>query len=208
MLFRSLFIVLPASAGLILISRPFVHLVFVRGAFGEGAWEATATCLSLGMLGLPGMACSTVVMRGLYALSLPRAAFATTLFSVASTALLSLFLMPMGYAGLALAPSVAFTLSGMVGLGYVRRRLGRPLGVLTGCWTSRIAASLALLILVTAAYGYFLPYAPAASLGRRALWCLGVILAGTATYASATLTLRCEEWLWIREAVGRRKENA
>ncbi|WP_347713274.1 lipid II flippase MurJ, partial [uncultured Fretibacterium sp.] len=204
----TLFIVLPASAGLILISRPFVHLVFVRGAFGEGAWEATATCLSLGMLGLPGMACSTVVMRGLYALSLPRAAFATTLFSVASTALLSLFLMPMGYAGLALAPSVAFTLSGMVGLGYVRRRLGRPLGVLTGCWTSRIAASLALLILVTAAYGYFLPYAPAASLGRRALWCLGVILAGTATYASATLTLRCEEWLWIREAVGRRKENA
>ena len=96
----------------------------------------------------------------------------------------------------------------MVGLGYVRRRLGRPLGVLTGGWTSRIAASLALLILVTAAYGYFLPYAPAASLGRRALWCLGVILAGTAAYASATLALRCEEWLWIREAVGRRKENA
>ena len=202
----TLFIVLPASAGLILISRPFVHLVFVRGAFGEGAWEATSTCLSLGMLGLPGMACSTVVMRGLYALSLPRAAFATTLFSVASTALLSLFLMPMGYAGLALAPSVAFTLSGLVGLGYVRRKLGQPLGVLSGRWTLRIAASLALLILVTAAYGYFLPYAPAASLGRRALWCLGVILAGTAAYASATLALHCEEWLWIREAFPRREE--
>ena len=83
------------------------------------------------MLGLPGMACSTVVMRGLYAMSLPRAAFATTLFSVASTALLSLFLMPMGYAELALTPSITFTLSGLVGLGYVRRGLGRPLGVLT-----------------------------------------------------------------------------
>ena len=31
--------------------------------------------------------------------------------------------MPMGYAGLALAPSVAFTLSGMVGLGYVNEIL-------------------------------------------------------------------------------------
>ena len=86
--------------------------------------------------------------------------------------------------------------------------LERPLVVLSGQWTLRITASLALLILVTAAYGYFLPYAPAASLGRRALWCLGVILAGTAAYASATLALRCEEWLWILEAVGRRKENA
>ena len=205
----TLFIVLPASAGLILISRPFVHLVFVRGAFGESAWEATSVCLSLGMLGLPGMACSTVVMRGLYALSLPRAAFMTTLFSVASTALLSLALMfPMGYAGLALAPSAAFTLSGLVGLGYVRRKLGQPLGVLSGRWTFKIAAALALTILAATAYGCALPYVPAASLGRRALWCLGVILAGAAAYAAATLALRCEEWHWIREALGRRKKDA
>ena len=205
----TLFIVLPASAGLILISRPFVHLVFVRGAFGESAWEATSVCLSLGMLGLPGMACSTVVMRGLYALSLPRAAFMTTLFSVASTALLSLALMfPMGYAGLALAPSAAFTLSGLVGLRYVRRKLGQPLGVLSGRWTLKIAAALALTILAATAYGCALPYVPSAPLTRRALWCLGVILAGAAAYAAATLALRCEEWRWIREALGRRKKDA
>ena len=205
----TLFIVLPASAGLILISRPFVHLVFVRGAFGTSAWEATSVCLSLGMLGLPGMACSTVVMRGLYALSLPRAAFATTLFSVASTALLSLALMfPMGYAGLALAPSVAFTLSGLVGLGYVRKKLGRPVGVVTGQWARRIAAALALTILVTAAYGCILPYAPSSPLGRRVLWCLGIIFAGTATYTLATLVLCCEEWGWIREAFDRRRKDA
>ena len=155
------------------------------------------------------MACSTVVMRGLYALSLPRAAFATTLFSVASTALLSLALMfPMGYAGLALAPSVAFTLSGLVGLGYVRKKLGRPVGVVTGQWARRIAAALALTILVTAAYGCILPYAPSSPLGRRVLWCLGIIFAGTATYTLATLVLCCEEWGWIREAFDRRRKDA
>ena len=132
-------------------------------------------------------------MRGLYALSLPRAAFATTLFSVASTALLSLFLMPMGYAGLALTPRAAFTLLGLVGLGYVRRKLGQPLGVLSGRWTLKIAAALALTILAATAYGCALPYVPSAPLIRRALWCLGVILAGAAAYAAATLALRCEE---------------
>ena len=61
----ALFVVLPASLGVMEISREFVHLVFVRGEFGAWAWDATTTTLAYSMLGLPGMACSTVVMRAL-----------------------------------------------------------------------------------------------------------------------------------------------
>lgn len=196
----ALFIVLPASLGLILISRPFVHLVFVRGQFNDWAWGATSSCLSLGMLGLPGMACSTVVMRALYALSMPREAFKTTLFSVGSTALLSVLLMPLGYNGLALAPSIAFTLSGFLGLHYVRRRLGHPVKLFTLSWVGDMLAALAVLDIVVRAFRWLLPYDPAASLLVRGVWSLGIIAVGMAAYGGATLALRCGEWSLIRQA--------
>ena len=198
----ALFIVLPASLGLILISRPFVHLVFVRGEFGDWAWGATSSCLAYGMLGLPGMTCSTVVMRGLYALSMPRAAFKTTLFSVGATALFSLILMfPMGYDGLALAPSVAFTLSGLLGIYYVRKKLDRPFVIVGRAWALRSLAALTALALAVTGYQWLLPYAPEARLTVRALWHLGAISAGMAAYAAATLALGFSEWGWIREAL-------
>jgi putative peptidoglycan lipid II flippase len=198
----ALFIVLPASVGLIAISGPFVHLIFVRGAFGEYAWRATSWALTLSVLGLPGMACSTVVMRGLYALSMPRAAFVTTAFSVGSTALLSFLLMfPMGYGGLALAPSVAFSLSGFVGLWYIRKKLARPLSVVPVAWIVKSLLALASMGLVLFLYTFFLPYAPSAGLWKRAGWCMGVVAVGSAAYVAATLLLRFEEWCWIKGAV-------
>lgn len=201
----ALFIVLPASLGLMLISGPFVHLVFVRGEFNDWAWRATSSCLALSMLGLPGMACSTVVMRALYALSMPRAAFKTTLFSVAATALLSAALMlPMGYDGLALAPSIAFTLSGLLGLRYVRGKLGRSLNVLSRTWLAKTAAALAALALATTAWRLALPYRPEAALTLRAAWHLGVIVVGMAAYGGATWALRCGEWGLILDAFSRR----
>lgn len=205
----ALFIVLPASLGLILISTPFVHVLFVRGAFGEQAWHATSLSLSLSILGLPGMACSTVVMRALYSLSMPRQAFIVTLFSVASTALFSLALMfPMDYAGLALAPSIAFTLSGLLGLSYIRKKLGQPLHILSWSWLGK--SSLALVVTGLAVWGCSLlrPYDPSAAFHTRALWCLWVPACGTIAYAAATLALRCDEWRWVAEALGLRKGPA
>jgi putative peptidoglycan lipid II flippase len=201
----TLFIVLPAAVGLAAISGPFVHLLFVRGAFGEHAWQATSHALHLSALGLPGMACATVVMRGLYALSMPRAAFFTTFFSVVCTAVLSLVLMfPMGYKGLALAPSVAFSLSGLVGLRCLRARVGRPLATLTGRWVIKTAAALMMMTLALALYSRLLPYAPSVGLAFRATWCAGAALLGGGTYAAATLALKFDEWRWIRDGLAGR----
>jgi putative peptidoglycan lipid II flippase len=197
----ALFIVLPAAVGLISISEPFVHLIFVRGAFGERAWHATSWALSLSVLGLPGMACSTVVMRGLYALALPRAAFVTTFFSVACTAVLSLLLMfPMGYGGLALAPSVAFSFAGLVGLYYIRKKITSSRSIVPIHWVGRSITALLSMVFVLRLYVFLLPYAPLANFWRRAFWCVGAVLAGSSTYAAATLALKFEEWHWIRGA--------
>ncbi|MDR2523782.1 MAG: murein biosynthesis integral membrane protein MurJ, partial [Synergistaceae bacterium] len=198
----TLFIVLPATVGLAAVSGPFVHLLFVRGAFGEHAWQATTYALCLSALGLPGMACTTVVMRGLYALSMPRAAFSLTFFSVACTAGLSFILMfPMGYGGLALAPSVAFSLSGLAGLRYVKAWVRRPLAVVPGPWAGKMAAALAILVLTLTLYIRLLPYAPSASLTFRIGWCVGAVLLGGGVYTAVTLALKFDEWRWIRDAL-------
>jgi putative peptidoglycan lipid II flippase len=199
------FIVLPATVGLIIIAEPFVHLVFVRGAFGEWAWRATAWALVMSVLGLPGMACSTIVMRGLYALSMPREAFLTTLFSVGGTATLSLLLMfPMGYGGLAVAPSIAFSLSGLLGLHFIRKKIGRPLSVASAGWLWKSLAALASMAVVLFFYGFLLPYASSAGLLARAGWCVGAVAAGGLAYAAATMLMKFDEWRWIKDAVRRK----
>jgi putative peptidoglycan lipid II flippase len=198
----ALFIVLPASVGLMAISSPFVHLVFVRGAFGENAWRATSWALNLSVLGLPGMACSTIVMRGLYALSMPRAAFMTTLFSVSCTAFFAASLMlPMGYGALALAPSVAFSLSGLLGLRYIHKRTGLSLSLFPSAWLKKSGAALIAMALALRLHGALLPYASQAPLGARAAWCAGAVLIGGGVYAAATLWLKFDEWRWIRDAL-------
>lgn len=208
----ALFIILPASLGIILISEPFVHLIFVRGEFNQWAWQATSSCLALGMLGLPGMACSTIVMRALYALEMPRAAFYTTLFSVSSTALFSLILMfPMSYNGLALAPGIAFTLSGLLGLYQVRKKLNAKLDnspsgledfkLINFKWVIKSVFALFIMGVIIFLLKFAVPYNPEWSLSSRAFWCLGIIFAGVIVYTVITLYMRFDEWKMIRHAV-------
>ncbi|MBQ7545027.1 MAG: murein biosynthesis integral membrane protein MurJ [Synergistaceae bacterium] len=201
----ALFVVLPASLGVMAISREFVHLVFVRGQFGAWAWDATTTTLAFSMLGLPGMACSTVIMRALYALSMPRQAFRVTLFSVCATAVLSVILVwPMGYNGLALAPGIAFTLSAGLGLHYVRRKLSRPLGIITRKVFGNYLVALAVLDATVLLCRFVMPYDPAAGLAVRALWVLGVIAAAAVVYGAVTVKMKFEEWGLLVQAFRRK----
>ncbi len=201
----TLFVVLPASLGLIEISREFVHLVFVRGQFNAWAWDATTSTLALSMLGLPGMACSTVIMRALYALSMPRQAFKVTLFSVISTAIFSLILVyPMSYNGLALAPGIAFTLSGMLGLYYVKKKLNRPLKIITKKFFWDYLIALAVLDASIIIFKFALPYNAASSLLIRASWCVGVIALAALMYSFATIKMKFEEWNLLKQAFNKK----
>ena len=202
----ALFIILPASLGVILISSPFVHLIFVRGEFNKWAWDATSSCLALGMLGLPGMACSTIVMRALYALEMPKAAFNTTLFSVSATALFSLMLMPLGYNGLALAPGIAFTLSGLYGLYKVKAKLKLNLNIIDLSYVIKSVIALALMALIILIINFIFPYNPGAKLLIRALWILGVIILCVIAYMLAALYLKFEELGMIKRAFIKKRD--
>ena len=197
----SLFVVLPASLGVILISDQFVHLIFVRGEFNLWAWNATSSCLIFSMLGLPGMACSTVVMRALYAMSMSKAAFNVTLFSVVSTALFSLILIyPMGYNGLALAPGIAFTLSSLLGLYYVRKKLAMSLKIISLRRICEYIIALSVIFISVSIFKFLWPYDPAGKLFIRVSWCAGVIIFSAVTYSITTLLLKFNEWQWLKTA--------
>ncbi len=201
----ALFVVLPASLGVIAISDEFVHLVFVRGEFGAWAWSATSSTLAFSMLGLPGMACSTVVMRALYALSMPKEAFRVTAFSVCATALLSFVLVwPMGYNGLALAPGIAFTLSGLLGLYYVKKKLGRPLKIITWNLAGDYLVALAVIDIAVMVYRFAWPYDVSSGIMIRSLWVLGVIVLSAGVYAAVTWLKKFEEWQLLRQAFGKK----
>lgn len=200
-----LFIVLPAAIGLMVIASPIVHILLVRGAFGDWAWAATSGALACYAAGLPGMACCTVVMRALYARGMPRAAVTVTLFTVCANLALGVALMQrFSYRGLAAGTSCAFTLAACLGAYLLSRELGLRLRIFTAVWSVR-----QLICCELYAFGlYFIvrevPYPAASPFSHRTIWVCAVVTMGVLLYMAITMFARCPEWSWIKDAMSRR----
>lgn len=204
-----LFIVLPAALGLIMIASPIVHLLLVRGAFGGWAWEATSGALACYAIGLPGMACTTVIMRALYARSMPRAAIAVTAFTVCANLVCGIALMPFfAHRGLAAGTSIAFTGAAFFGIFLLSRNIGASIGVLALRWSVRQALCCGAYVLGLYYITSSVPYPHFAPLSHRALWVGAVVLFGILLYTALTLVVKCPEWKWIGDALRRKNRSA
>ena len=203
----TLFIVLPATVGLIFISSEMVNILFFRGAFGEWAWHATSSSLMMYTLGLPGMACTTVLMRGLYAQGMPRAAMIVTLSSVLSNLFFSLLLMKyFSFNGLALATSLAFTVSAFCGGFILSRHLKGPLYHLGLKWIAKLVFSVGTMSIMILAIKWLVPFQPQWVLLFRCVWLMGVIIFSVILYAIITWFLSFDEWTWITGALKKRSD--
>ena len=216
-----LFVVLPVTIISFICSEEIVHLLFVRGAFGDSAWAATSIALKMSILGLPGMACSTVVMRGLYALGLAKGAFVNTLTSVACTLVASLILLkPFGLAGLAIAPSIAFTVASIVGIYEISKELSKNkhkeynrsfpaiLNLLHKIWTMKITLCLLALTVFTILLKKFFIYDASSIFAVRALSLFTILTSGVFMYALSTYLLKFDEWNWLRAAIKINKKDS
>ena len=83
--------IIPASVGLMVLSRPIVRLVFERGAFDQVASAMTAAALFFYAVGLVGQASAILLTRGFYALQDTRTPVKLGLVMVAVNLILSLF---------------------------------------------------------------------------------------------------------------------
>ncbi len=181
-----LFVILPVSVGILVLSQETAHILFFRGAFTEWAWHATGTAM--------------------YARRMPRGAVGVTGVTVAVNLAACLLLMPLfKYAGLAGATAAAFTCSSLYGAWALSKNLKEPLGVFDFRWLTKILSSTALMFAVLYAIKTTLPYPLSASVGLRALWLTGMVIVGAATYSVSTMLFRCSEWQWIKDALKQKR---
>jgi putative peptidoglycan lipid II flippase len=114
----TLFISLPATAGLIGLSEPLVRTLFARGAFEVTSIEATAAALVGYAVGLPAFSCVRPLVSAYYALHDGRTPVVVASLCLVVNAGLGLWLMQhIAHVGLALAVSLASWLNILL-LGY------------------------------------------------------------------------------------------
>ena len=118
------FLTIPSAAGLWVIRKPLVHLIFQRGEFGEMATLLTAEAVGYFALGLWAVAGFRVLVGAWYALD---GALITVwtgagalLFNVVLSALL---VGPLGHSGLALAISISATVNFLLLIFLLGKRL-------------------------------------------------------------------------------------
>ncbi len=190
-----MFIVLPASFGLIVLSRPIVRVLFEHGRFDAYSTSITSSALFFYAFGLLSCCLIKVLVNAFYAMQDTRTPVRTMLVAVAFNIALSLVLMgPLKIGGLALASTLSATLNGALLYRILRKRTGpfdepRMLRAFV-----KMALAAGLMALAAWAYNIFvLEQLREASRTLQYLALGGGIVAAIAVYFVAALFLRIDE---------------
>ena len=116
--------IIPASVGLMVLSRPIVTLVYMRGEFTQEAAVMTAAALLFYSVGLVGQASVILLTRGFYSLQDTRTPVKLGVVIVLINLALSLvFIRYLQHAGLALANSLANLTYMILLLGFLKKKI-------------------------------------------------------------------------------------
>lgn len=188
-LHSTLYLVIPMTAGLMLLAAPIVSLIYGGGEFGDFSIGITSRALIFSALGMPGYAVQAVVCRAYFAEQNGRVPLLAGLASIVVNIILCIILIrPLDVAGLALASAAAITVNALLLL----IPLGRRGFDLVGKSGAADAAKSVLAALVMAAAVWGVRALLGASVGKLAA-VLVPVAAGIAVYFAATLLLRIEE---------------
>ncbi|KMY65843.1 hypothetical protein AAU61_19535 [Desulfocarbo indianensis] len=201
----TMFINLPAMAGLIVLAKPLVLLLFARGQFGAAEAVATAGALWGYAAGLWAFAALRSVLPAFYALKDTRTPVKVGLITLAINLAASLALMgPLQHVGLALATSISGAANLGILLWLLRRRLG-PLGG-RALVKSMAKAGLASLIMAAAvaAAAYGPDWGEAGGLLKRVARPLAGVAVGAVVFLLAAWAMRLPELRELRGILRRR----
>lgn len=190
-----LFIVTPASFGLIVLSRPIIRVLFEHGRFDTYSTSITSSALFFYAFGLLSCCFIKVLVNAFYAMQDTRTPVRTMLIAVAFNVALSLVLMrPLKIGGLALASTLSATLNAFLLYSLLRRRSGpfdepRMLRAFV-----KIFLAAGVMALAVVAYDSFvLERLQSASRIFQGLVMGGGIVMAIAVYFAAALLLRVDE---------------
>jgi len=138
-----LFVTIPASFGLLLLSEPVVEVLFQHGAFSSVATAVTASALLYYSIGITGYAAYEIIARAFYALGDTRTPVIISLISlvvgvILNFALIHVFSGPHG-AGGERGLALAYSLTGLFNAWLLLNALRRRAGPLQGRRTARTA---------------------------------------------------------------------
>ncbi|MGH9117538.1 MAG: murein biosynthesis integral membrane protein MurJ [Acidimicrobiales bacterium] len=195
-------LILPASIGYVLLSRPLVSVLLQRGEFDAADARLTAGVLAGFAVGLLGFSVYLFALRGFYALRDTRTPFVLNLVANGLKVALAVALVgDHGAKGLALAYAVSYSVVAVVALVVLGRRVG-------GIHGRRLAASLARLTLAAAVMGvavWVVTRTVGGPTGGEAVLQVTVaVVVGVAVYAAALLLLRADEIGGLRSRLRRR----
>ncbi|MGD9694401.1 MAG: murein biosynthesis integral membrane protein MurJ [Thermoleophilia bacterium] len=143
------FMLLPASAFLLVLSEPMVRLVYERGEFDAQSTTLTNEALFMFAIGLAFNGASLLVIRALFSLQLPWLATKVSAFGVLlNVALDAAFYKPFGTGGIPLATSLASIVTFIALTWMVERELGglHREWILDGVMRSAVASAIAALL--------------------------------------------------------------
>ncbi|MBI3987924.1 MAG: murein biosynthesis integral membrane protein MurJ [Lentisphaerae bacterium] len=203
-----LFVMVPASAGLLALAKPITRLLYEHGVFTAHSTDMTAWALACYAPGLVAFGLLKVFVPVFYALQDMRTPVRMALLGTGLTLLLILILVgPMEHAGIALATVLAQAVTGVLLGRLVHRRLGSP------GWKN-IFYSFARILVASAAmggaaYGFnglleaWLAGLALPAVVKHGVAVLGSIALAGLLYLAAALLLRCPELAEIRSALRR-----
>ncbi len=194
---------IPAAAGLIVLGRPLVRLLFERGAFGTASTEAVYWALAFYALGLVGHSSLEVVARFFYAQKDTITPLFAARVAMQVNILLSLALLgPLGHGGLALANSLAVSLEVVILLGLAHVRMKGIEGKLLLSTAGRSLLAAVVMALVLRGFTVWQRGAGPLVLG------LGGAGLGLAVYLGVALALGSEEIRVVMSVVRRRLKHS
>ncbi|MDR3071842.1 MAG: murein biosynthesis integral membrane protein MurJ [Endomicrobium sp.] len=122
----TVFVLLPAATGFIVIGLPIIKLLFEHGKFDSYASFMSNTALFYYSLGLPAYAVAKIFANAFYAFQDTKTPVKTAAWSMVLHIVLCIILMkPMAVGGLALATAVSSYFNFLLLAAYLRKRIGR-----------------------------------------------------------------------------------
>lgn len=200
----TLLISVPAVVWLAVLNIPIVRLAFQRGAFDASATALTAGIMAIYVLGVPPMAVLQVVTDAFFALRDTLTPLYVRLFTLAINLGLDVVLVALfGAHGLALALLIARCMGLVAGMVLLRRRIG-PLGLDTAGFGIKLALATGALAATSYCSYMLLGRQLTRGLLQHTLALGGAMVLGCGAFLVAAVLLRMDETSALWNAAHRR----
>ncbi len=196
---------IPSAAGLAVLAKPIVALIFEHGKFTAFDTAQTANALAAYAIGLAGYGAIKVLSPAFYALNDARTPMLISLVSIAVNYMMnSLLVGPFGHVGLAFSTSTVALVNFLLLALFMRHRLGGLEGRRLGATVLRICAATLAMVLVAWSINYLADSFPLHGFALDLVRVIAaIVLAALAFYQSCRL-LHVEELTEAVESLGGR----